>query len=108
MPGSRGRKPMSPLGRRKQFSLTVSPEEASWLSDQFGSPVSGLRSLLRRAMAGGETLPAEPPQPEPLQSPSGKRGGKALTPFGPQSWCERCRRLGVPSCEACRKLTGQS
>jgi hypothetical protein len=107
MPDQRGRKPLSPLGKRKQFSVVLSPEEVYWLSHNFGSPVRGLRILLQRAMAGaasdagGNPLTTDLRKSEPETPPAAGSKGKA-------GMCERCRRLGVPSCESCRKLTGQS
>jgi hypothetical protein len=101
MPDQRGRKPLSPLGKRKQFSVVLSPEEVYWLSHNFGSPVRGLRILLQRAMLGGDPLTTDLRKSEPETPPAAGSKGKA-------GMCERCRHLGVPSCESCRKLTGQA
>lgn len=114
MPGQRGRKPLSPLGKRRQVTLTISPEEAVFLSENYGSPGKGLKALVKQAMAGPLEKIAEAQQ-EAMEQLGYPRTAQALKPKVPKArnpstddMCERCRRIGMPSCDACRKKMGQS
>jgi hypothetical protein len=101
----RGRKPLSPLGKRKVVSVRLPPEGVIWLGERYGSVAVGIRTLVRQAMtasdAGSDPLTTDLRKSEPETPPAAGSKGKA-------GMCERCRRLGVPSCESCRKLTGQA
>jgi hypothetical protein len=108
-PGS-GRKPTPPEKRRVQTRIFLAPEEAVFLHEKYGSPVHGIRALLRQAMAAADSPPAE----EPLAKIGHPRTAQALKPKVPRvkapsadDLCERCRRIGTPSCDPCRKKTGQ-
>jgi hypothetical protein len=108
MPDQRGRKPLSPLGKRKQFSVVLSPEEVYWLSHNFGSPVRGLRILLQRAMAGaasdagGDPLTTDLRKSEPETPPAAVEDGKRRKddPDPYPQLCDRCTRVG-PACADC-------
>jgi hypothetical protein len=100
--GKSGRKPQSPLGRKRRFEVKLTPEEIAILQERYGTVQKGIRALLACV---------EPPRPAPADAPpcppterepqKPRKLAKSPPPL-----CERCARIGVPSCPSCRRTVG--
>jgi hypothetical protein len=101
----RGRKPASSRGKKAQWTVYLTPEEVEFLEGRGGGPgreKEGLYQLLRQAIADTGTEVGLAGWSQPAVSPAKREPAGILLPIGWDGWCERCRRLGMAICLACK------
>jgi hypothetical protein len=76
----------SALGKKRRFVILLTPEEIGILESRYGTVQKGIRALL-----AAESYP----RPAPADA--------TPCPPPPPALCERCARIGVPSCPSCRR-----
>jgi hypothetical protein len=97
--GKSGRKPGSPGGRKRRVVLYLAPDELALLESRYGTVQKGIRALLA-CVEPPRPAPADaPPCPPPEREPTKPR----KLAKSPPPLCERCARIGVPSCPSCRR-----
>jgi hypothetical protein len=86
--------------KRVPFTGRITAEERAAILAKFGTIAGAMRFLIQAAGATGPALPVAPRTDfeEPTPVVRARADGR-------ERWCERCRRVGVPSCPACVALS---
>jgi hypothetical protein len=92
----RGRKPASSGGNKVQWTVYLTPEEVEFLERVAGTRKGkeGLYQLVRQAMTGN---PLASPKANTTPAPTPRNTSR-------EDWCQRCRRLGMATCPACKAI----
>lgn len=95
-PGA-GRKPVGV--KRVPFTARITAEERAAILAKFGTVGAAMRFLIQ---AAGQATQLAPVPRTDFEQPTPVVRAKA---DGRERWCDRCRRVGVPSCPACLALS---